>query len=173
MAVQEKYVPRLLSLSATFASAGICVWLWAMGNQDPRKYVARMAVNHHDNYGSLACYECHVPAGGRSALSTSLTCATASCHGELLPEKDAASARHVFVAEKGEKYIADGPRISERADHHIALHSAVREQACWSCHSEHTAKTSATVPPGWKTFREEVLENQASLRGTEGGSSGD
>jgi hypothetical protein len=147
MAVSEKQVPKYLSYAAIAASVIACGALWVAGSSNPRAYTSNMAVNHHATYGgALPCYACHVPQGGQLGMSTSLTCLTSGCHGELAPGVSRDEAINLFAASEKVSYRPDKQVVAEN---HVTNHANFNKWSCWECHTEHTTKETV-APKGWK-----------------------
>ena len=159
MAVSEKQVPKYLSYAAIAASVLACGLLWVAGSSNPRAYTSNMAVNHHASYGgALPCYACHVPQGGQLGMSTSLTCLTSGCHGELAPGIGRDEAIKQFAASEKISFRPDKQAVAEN---HVGNHANFNKWTCWECHTEHT-KRETRVPNGWKPLTAKTPE-QASL----------
>lgn len=142
MAVSEKRVPRYLSIGAMAASLLFTGYLWSAGQQNPRRYVGNMAVSNHNGYGGGAsCYECHVPT---SAMTTSLTCVTARCHGPLLPDNTPEQATALALQTEAWQGLPD---IEKRAKVFLTMHQSYQSkgQSCWECHHEHIPHAQASA----------------------------
>jgi hypothetical protein len=147
MALAEKRVPKYLSMAAIVASVAFTGWLADVGNENPRKYLASMAINHHAGYGgALACQECHVVSGGAFSMHSELNCTTAKCHGSL--HADTSEERALELAIEQHQPMPDA---EQRARFFLDLHNTFKDRACWSCHTEHTTRPTV-VPPGWSIY---------------------
>lgn len=147
MAVREKLVPRLMSVSAMLAAVAISGWLYVAGEKNPRAYTANMMINHHNGYGrTYACNECHVPGGG---FILTPTCVTSSCHGELVKGVSTEDAIAILQAGWKENNKTDKTELTAKA--YLKLHTSANYANCASCHSEHKPKEKAaghaSAPP--------------------------
>ncbi len=154
MGIQEKRVPKFLSIAAIVGSTIFTGVLWYLGAEEPRKYVSNMTINHHAGYGAaLDCSECHIPIPGTYALMTEMGCSTAECHGELLID----TPREVAMGVALEMFRLYEDR-EDRAAYYLALHEAHRGESCWTCHTEHTHRPTL-VPDGWMKYNEMIRAN--------------
>lgn len=144
----EKRVSAQLSVGAMIVATAITGWLWSKGLDNPRNYVASMAINNHSRYGYRIddCHACHRPVEGAVAFKTALGCYTSYCHGEFLPTTDDELAMRFAM-----KQYTQFPDAEERARHYLGLHEAAKGMECWECHKEHSPYTPI-FPDGWTTY---------------------
>ncbi|MDX1971735.1 MAG: hypothetical protein SFY68_04295 [Candidatus Sumerlaeia bacterium] len=153
----------LMSYIATGLSILLCGYLYYEGIKNPRLYLSSMAINHHAEYGmsvKIDCYECHrTPTGLVAKFGGPITCMTAQCHGELLPNYSKEESYAYFAKYKPqENYL---PYFPAKTDHHLALHAAVRGQDCIECHTEHTNRP-VPMPEGFESFKTILAREQAA-----------